>query len=914
MNDPKYRELQHRKDEPSTSIQNRRLFGTHWKKILFLFLFAEVLLSSEVKAQLSPTSSPTNPSLVAVPGTDNPTSFPTKKPTNTPTKIPSNNPTKIPTDEPTKTPTKNPTKAPTNNPTKTTTNIPTKDPSISPTKSPTKDPTKSPTKNPSAFPSIVPTIFISNFPSLVESNTPTEVFSDVPSVSPTVTSSVIPSLFPTKISSGNPTNSPSVVRSDIPTNLPSVISSDIPTELSSQLPSNFPTRLSSFSPSNTPTIDPTISLAPSTPPTDEPTVQSSIPPTTTRSSLPTLVSSSLPTLLPTLVPSSSPSLAPSYTPTGTPTISSIPSVLPTSSPSSSPSTEPSISKAPTKAPTPEPTISAPPSSRPSLTPTLEPSSKPSKSPTGFPTFEKTQLSTLVFEQHFLRQENAVLQVNQIKSFCQVLTSYTPRFVKAQHVTTSCQIQSQVLRMTTPDSKVLRFPIVRTGHNPTRGVIEEAEEMDDLAESSDLMISAPDERMLQDIDTDDFPAITLFQLEIRYKMTYESNVIPVEGYANKFIAYMNKNFVTDKPNLERLKADLKFEGITIFSAELVTVYNEPTLSPTFASSFPPSKRPSSRPSTQPSLISSGGPSTSPSQGPTKSMSPTLSPSVFLSVNPSFEPTQIKANTSKIAGTTIGVLILILAFALVVYYYYRTFLQSKLNKGGDDPSGDSNNQTNYPQFVPDSPAMEPSLYSQQHQEQDQHLHVDEVIQGTPMRYGMSNGTYITEQASDRSHESNDSVTYLDHVNINQYEDYNHPHYPQQLHHPHHIHPLHIDQHHFIPPNEDMISSRSLISGVYSVGSDSMFEQDPGNHLIDEFDEYRDQGLEKMRDDIEASISESDDMMSQAMTRAYMMDDDDLMAEGIDPNFIGPLDAMDVEVTELCATNDWKKKRQGATVDEK
>merc|ERR1719203_726937 len=57
-----------------------------------------------------------------------------------------------------------------------------------------------------------------------------------------------------------------------------------------------------------------------------------------------------------------------------------------------------------------------------------------------------------------------------------------------------------------------------------------------------------------------------------------------------------------------------------------------------------------------------------------------------------------------------------------------------------------------------------------------------------------------------------------------------------------------------------------------------------------------------------------MSQAMTRAYMMDDDDLMAEGIDPNFIGPLDAMDVEVTELCATNDWKKKRQGATVDEK
>lgn len=122
------------------------------------------------------------------------------------------------------------------------------------------------------------------------------------------------------------------------------------------------------------------------------------------------------------------------------------------------------------------------------------------------------------------------------------------------------------------------------------------------------------------------------------------------------------------------------------------------------------------------------------------------------------------------------------------------------------------------------------------------------------------------------------------------------------------------HLSHPMEDQESNRSLISAGYSVGSDSIIEQDATNLLLDEFDEYRHENLEKMRETIVDSIPESADMVSQAMTKAFMLEYDDLMELLGSDRFSDHLVPLDREVTELCSTNEWKRKRQGASEEEK
>jgi hypothetical protein len=121
--------------------------------------------------------------------------------------------------------------------------------------------------------------------------------------------------------------------------------------------------------------------------------------------------------------------------------------------------------------------------------------------------------------------------------------------------------------------------------------------------------------------------------------------------------------------------------------------------------------------------------------------------------------------------------------------------------------------------------------------------------------------------------------------------------------------------ISPSESLISNQSLLSAGNSIGGDSGDEADATHGLADEFDQYKDQNLEKMRADIEGNLTGFDSMMSQALTRALIDEDDD----NIDPKELlwggsGKLTGTEIEASALGEVADWMKRKEKATIEEK
>ena len=121
--------------------------------------------------------------------------------------------------------------------------------------------------------------------------------------------------------------------------------------------------------------------------------------------------------------------------------------------------------------------------------------------------------------------------------------------------------------------------------------------------------------------------------------------------------------------------------------------------------------------------------------------------------------------------------------------------------------------------------------------------------------------------------------------------------------------VDQ---IPADESLVSNQSLISRGLSMSSDSAHEDDARDHLADEFDQYKDQNLEKMRAEVEGTVTNVDGMMSRALTKALMDD-----VEEKDPKELtwgGSRNAIEIEASVLCEMNDWLKRKEGASLDER
>ena len=119
------------------------------------------------------------------------------------------------------------------------------------------------------------------------------------------------------------------------------------------------------------------------------------------------------------------------------------------------------------------------------------------------------------------------------------------------------------------------------------------------------------------------------------------------------------------------------------------------------------------------------------------------------------------------------------------------------------------------------------------------------------------------------------------------------------------------HLILTNDSLVSNQSLISAANSMSSDSGQELDSRDHLADEFDQYKDQNLEKMRTDVEGTVSDMDGMMNHALINALMddgEDDDQSLRWG------GASRSTEIEASVLCDINDWLKRKENPSVDER
>ncbi|GFH44900.1 hypothetical protein CTEN210_01374 [Chaetoceros tenuissimus] len=97
-----------------------------------------------------------------------------------------------------------------------------------------------------------------------------------------------------------------------------------------------------------------------------------------------------------------------------------------------------------------------------------------------------------------------------------------------------------------------------------------------------------------------------------------------------------------------------------------------------------------------------------------------------------------------------------------------------------------------------------------------------------------------------------------------------------------------------------------------SDSDIDYGEDGTLVDEFDKYKDNNLEKMRDEMEGMNENFDGMMSLALTKALMDDMED--EDGVSDMDINPPSATEIEATVLCDINDWLKKKTSTSAEER
>lgn len=118
---------------------------------------------------------------------------------------------------------------------------------------------------------------------------------------------------------------------------------------------------------------------------------------------------------------------------------------------------------------------------------------------------------------------------------------------------------------------------------------------------------------------------------------------------------------------------------------------------------------------------------------------------------------------------------------------------------------------------------------------------------------------------------------------------------------------------------LSNPSMVSeGEGSLSStddqDYQSRNDPGgvrvDALQDEFDQYKNEDLEHMRNGVERSVYGAEGMMSLAMTRALMDEED----ADVHPSWGEAEDPESIEANALCETNDWLRKNEFTSLEER
>lgn len=121
--------------------------------------------------------------------------------------------------------------------------------------------------------------------------------------------------------------------------------------------------------------------------------------------------------------------------------------------------------------------------------------------------------------------------------------------------------------------------------------------------------------------------------------------------------------------------------------------------------------------------------------------------------------------------------------------------------------------------------------------------------------------------------------------------------------------------ISPSDSLGSNQSLLSAGNSINGDSGDEVDATHNLADEFDQYKDQNLEKMRAGVEGNLTGFDGMMSQALTRA-LIDEDDTTIDPTELLWGGSvhLIGIEIEASALGEVTDWLKRKETPSDEER
>lgn len=125
--------------------------------------------------------------------------------------------------------------------------------------------------------------------------------------------------------------------------------------------------------------------------------------------------------------------------------------------------------------------------------------------------------------------------------------------------------------------------------------------------------------------------------------------------------------------------------------------------------------------------------------------------------------------------------------------------------------------------------------------------------------------------------------------------------------------------VSPSESLVSNQSLLSAGNSMAGDSGDEADMTQMMADEFDQYKDQNLEKIRAEVEGGIEGCEGMMSQAVARA-LIDEDDIAfgtGDGTGDYFWGGnenVTGAEIEASALGDVMDRLKLDENASIEEK
>jgi hypothetical protein len=404
--------------------------------------------------------------------------------------------------------------------------------------------------------------------------------------------------------------------------------------------------------------------------------------------------------------------------------------------------------------------------------------------------------------------------------------------------------------------------------------------------------------------------------VDYSCQYTSTSVNVTGFPALFYTHVGEN-------LSELRDDMEDVGIDIVNARGLEIYQ--ILSPAPSQSPQPSQPPTLTPTTsaRPTTTPSFGPSSLPTTQPL----PTTPP-MFLSLPSAGPMTSVLPEGERLAVGAIAAIVILagLTFLLLLFLYYRSWSRKREEQemssggtmgggggvGGSSSNGGGGGTGRLPQTEASmsglgaassnaSTIFTPRLRGsnrpgqQQHQQQQQH----------PLYHGaggMGRKASSADSASLGGAASSSMPAPTVHNNPNGAAS----------------DAILDDQREnvMLSPTDSLLSNQSLLSmGDSGLADGSGEENDGTKNLQDEFDQYKDENLEQLREHVEGNLSGFEGIMSAAVTNALMGDEEaNVNMQDLLWGCSAKAPGTEIEASALFEVSDWLKRNESAGGDRK